>query len=160
MRRSSVLRATLVATLAIAAAACSSDDGGDDDTTFNCEADLRDEPFVADLARMGAGGVTFTIVSGDPVQLVRGTNTWTVDVAKDGAPVLGVDASLKLTPFMPDHQHGTGVRAVWTPVDGVPGRYQVGPINLWMPGIWEVTIEATPTGSPRDSVLFKFCLTA
>lgn len=157
-----MLRASVVVALAIApaATACSSDDGGDDDTTYNCEADDRDEPFLANLTRVGAGGVRFTIVEGAPVQLVRGTNTWTLVVDKDGAPLTGVDASLKLTPFMPDHQHGTGVKAVWTPVDGMPGRYQVGPINLWMPGIWEITIEATPTGLPRDAVLFKFCLTA
>lgn len=157
MRRSTVLRLALAALLL--ASACG-DDGTDPDTTFNCELDQRDEPFTANMARTGPGGVTFTIVSADPVSLVRGINTWMVDVKKDGVPLEGADATLKMTPFMPDHQHGAGTRPVFTPVEGTPGRYQVAPINLWMPGIWEITIEATPTGSTRDSVLFKFCLTA
>lgn len=164
MRTRTVLRLSAVLALALGSmtsvAACGGDDAADDDTTFNCEADTRDEPFTANLARTGAGGVTFTIVSGDPVQLVRGTNTWTVDVSKDGQPVTGADATLKLTAFMPDHGHYAGVRAVWTPVAGTPGRYTVTPVNIWMPGIWEITLEVTPPGGTRDSVLFKFCLTA
>jgi len=158
MRSFTMVRLTLAAL--VFAAACGGDDDVDPDTTYNCETDDRDEAFTANLERTGAGGVSFTIVEGSPVQLVRGENAWTIYVAKDGAPLTGVDSSLKLTPFMPDHQHGTGVRAIWHPIAGMPGYYDVSPINLWMPGIWEVTIEATPTGAARDSVLFKFCLTA
>lgn len=159
MRSPAVLRSLVLALALAPLAACGHDDH-DDEQMFNCDLDERDEPFTANLARTGPGGVTFTIVSADPVQLVRGINTWTIDVQKDGAPLTGVDATLKLTPFMPDHLHGAGVQPQWMPVAGTPGRYQVTPINLWMPGIWEITIEATPTGSPRDSVLFTFCLTA
>lgn len=148
----------VVAALALALAACAGDDGGDD-TTYNCEADDRDEPFTANNARDGASGVRFTIVSADPVLPIRGNNTWIVDVARDGQPVAAGDGLLELTPFMPDHRHGTGIKAIWTPDPSVPGRFSVSPINLWMPGVWELTFVQTPTVGLRDQVMFTFCIT-
>ena len=149
----------LGALVAAALLAGCADDAPADDTTYNCEADDRDEPFTINLARTGAGGTRFTIVSAEPALPVRGDNTWVVDVDVGGAPVNAGDGELKLTPFMPDHRHGTGVKPIWTPDPAVPGRYAVGPINLWMPGVWELTFEATPTGGTRDPVVFTFCLT-
>ncbi len=148
-------RLALVAALA-AAAACS-DEHGDDDTTYNCDTDDRDEPFVAGNTRTGAGGVTFTIVSATPALPIRGDNTWVVDVSRGGAPL--TDVTPKLVPFMIDHMHGAGKTPVWTPDGTVPGRYTVSEIYLWMPGLWRLTFEATPTGGQRDTVEFLFCLT-
>ena len=148
----------VVAALALALAACAGDDGGDD-TTYNCEADDRDEAFTIDLARTGAGGVRFTIVSAVPALPIRGDNAWVIDVDRGGAPLTATDATFKLTPFMPDHRHGTGIKTIWTPDPVTPGRFTVSPINLWMPGVWEVTFEETPTGGARDQVVFTFCIT-
>lgn len=155
MRSRPVLRAALV--LALVPAAACSDDVPPDDTTYNCDADDRDEPFAVGLERMGPGGTLFTIVSADPVQPRRGNNFWQIRVMRSGAPVTDA-AALKVTPFMPDHGHSPSVRATWTPRTEA-GHYDVGPINLWMPGVWELTFEDTPAGMPRDSVLFTFCIT-
>lgn len=153
--RISTFAPLVVAALALAGCA---DDGGDD-TKYNCEIDDRDEPFTINLGRDGANGVRFTIVSADPVLPARGANTWTIDVTRDGQPVAVSDGMLQLTPFMPDHRHGAGVTPVWTPDPSVPGRYSVTPINLWMPGVWELTFVQTPTTGLRDQVLFTFCIT-
>jgi hypothetical protein len=63
---------------------------------------------------------------------------------------------MKATPFMPDHGHGTGVKAVVTPT-GSDGRYEVAPLYLFMPGYWEVTL-TVQTGAVRDDVVFPVCI--
>jgi len=150
------LRGFLAVALALGAlGACTGDDHGDP-STYNCEADDRDEAFTAGMQKSGAGGLVFTLVSSTPAPPARDDNTWVVEVTNGGAPLDGV---LKVTPFMPDHRHGTPIVPVITPVPGTPGRFTVAPVNLWMPGLWEITLEATPTGGTRDSAIFRFCIT-
>jgi hypothetical protein len=57
---------------------------------------------------------------------------------------------------MPDHGHGTPIEAITTPV-GSGGEYAVTPLNLWMPGLWRVTVTLSD-GSPVDSVEYFFCI--
>lgn len=149
------LRLACLAPLLAAAAACAGDDG-DHGTTYNCEAEDRDEVFTAGMQKTGAGGMTFTLVSSTPAPPGRDDNTWIIDVATGGAPFAG---PVVVTPFMPDHNHGTPIEAVVTPVAGTPGRYEAAPVNLWMPGLWEITVEAQPTATTRDSAVFRFCIT-
>jgi hypothetical protein len=159
MRTAPMLTTVAGIGLLVMAVGCSSDDSDPYPTTYNCDADDRDEAFTANMARTGSGTTLFTIVSAQPALPIRGDNTWIIDVAKSGAPMTAADATFNLTPFMPDHRHGSGIKPVWTPDAAVPGRFSVGPINLWMPGIWELTFDATPTAAPRDSVKFTFCIT-
>jgi hypothetical protein len=134
-------------------------DGADDDgsATYNCEAETRDEQFLAGMQKLGAGGVQVTLVSATPAPPGRDDNTWVIDAARSGTPLAG--ATVTVRPFMPDHQHGTSVPVVVTPDAAMAGRYQLSPINLWMPGLWEITIDVTPAGGQRDSVVFRFCIT-
>lgn len=136
---------------------CSDDAGDDGGATYNCEAETRDEQFLAGMQKVGAGGVQVTLMSATPAPPGRDDNTWVIDVAQGGAPL--ADATIEVTPFMPDHRHGTSVAVVVTPDATTPGRYELSPINLWMPGLWEITIEVTPAGGARDSVVFRFCIT-
>jgi len=71
--------------------------------------------------------------------------------------VIGVLTSV--VPRMPDHQHGT------TPVGMMPagsGTYTLNPVNLYMAGYWEVTvnISATDAGgtTTTDSAMFPLCV--
>jgi hypothetical protein len=145
------------ASLAFAVGACS-DDGGDDGTaTYNCEAEQRDEQYLAGMQKVGPGGVQVTLVSATPAPPGRDDNTWEVELAQGGAPLVG--ATVAVRPFMPDHQHGTSVAVVVTPDPTTAGRYELSPLNLWMPGLWEITIDVTPAGGTRDSVVFRFCIT-
>ncbi len=61
------------------------------------------------------------------------------------------------TPLMPDHGHGTPINAEVTELT-TPGEYEVTPVNLWMPGLWEITIEVTNGADVSDAVTFAFCI--
>ena len=134
-----------------------SDMPGDDDASYNCETETRDDEFVVGLTKPGAmEKLQFALTSAMPAPPSRGDNTWTLQL--DGAAGPMSSAAITVTPFMPDHQHGTpitvGVEAMPT-----PGQYKLTPINMWMPGLWEVTISASAGEPPvEDSVVFRFCI--
>lgn len=146
----------LVALLAPVATACSGDHSmNGDDEPVNCAAITDDDEFVIGLSKPGEAGIlTFTIMSGDPAPPIRGDNAWVVEITAAGAPV--TNASIAVTPFMPAHGHGAGKPAVVQPMPD-PGQYELSPINLWMPGVWETTIDVT-SASGNDQVTFKFCI--
>lgn len=98
----------------------------------------------------------FTLVAADPSPPDPvNDNTWTVKVSDaSNAPVS--DLTVWLTPFMPDHDHGT------SPPDfaGAPtendGEYLIGPFALPMPGAWEFTLSAEDGEGSSDEVVFLF----
>ncbi|HTM19107.1 MAG TPA: FixH family protein [Kofleriaceae bacterium] len=139
--------------LALCAAACG---GGDDDTTpSQCADETRALAYVPGMAVDGAQEQFMVmLVDADPAPPAKGDNYWMIMVhAMDtGDPVDG--AVLEVTPFMPDHGHGTSIVPVVTP-DTEPGTYIVDPINLWMPGLWEVRIDVD---DGADLITFPFCI--
>ena len=68
---------------------CSDDAGDDGGATYNCEAETRDEQFLAGMQKVGAGGVQVTLMSATPAPPGRDDNTWVIDVAQGGAPLAG-----------------------------------------------------------------------
>ena len=106
----------------------------------------------------------FKLMSADPATPSRQQRgTWVIQINWEatGAPVTG--ASLTVTPFMPDHQHGPGdytpqVQELVAPAP--PGQYQISDINTWMPGYWEITIDAMTPDKVEDSAVFKVCVDA
>lgn len=82
-------------------------------------------------------------------------NQWRVAIETlDGQRQSGCE--LDVTPFMPVHQHGSGqpdVRPSTEPTE--PGVYDVGPINLFMPQLWEFTFEVS-CAELKDVVKFAF----
>jgi hypothetical protein len=141
------------ALLLAALAACSGDDS--DDGSVNCDLEDRDDEFLAGMQKVGAGGMTFTLVSATPSPPGRDDNTWVIDIATGAGPFAG---EVTVVPFMPDHRHGTPIEVIVTPEAGTPGRFNATPINLWMPSLWEITVRATPTGGTTDSAVFRFCV--
>lgn len=143
--------------LVLGLGACSSEGGDDDGTSYNCAAETRDDEFVTGLAKPGdAGRIEFKLLSSDPAPPSRGDNTWIVALSTMAAPATPVTgAAMSVTPFMPDHEHGSGKAVVITPMTEA-GQYQLEPVNLWMPGLWEVRIQVT--GVDGDRAVFKFCL--
>jgi hypothetical protein len=71
-----------------------------------------------------------------------------------GGAVTG--AEVIATPYMPDHGHGTPIKVNVSAIP-IPGQYELAPVNLWMPGYWEISIGAM-LGGARDSAVFKFCI--
>lgn len=136
------------------------DDAALPDAGYNCELEERDDEYVAGMEKVGAEGMTFRLVSSDPAPPSRYDNTWVIEIVDDTGAAVD-DGDVEVTPFMPDHGHGTSIPAVITPDPDVDGRYLVEPVNMFMPGLWEVTIRATPAGGTavdRDSAVFTFCI--
>lgn len=140
--------------LTLFAAACSSDHH--EEGPYNCAAEDRDDEFVAGIEKTGMSGtLTFKLLEATPAPPARGDNTWVLQLTSAAAaPVTG--AAMIVTPFMPDHQHGTPTSVVIEPMTEA-GKYKLAPINMWMPGLWQTTIEAQ-SGSDTDKAVFAFCI--
>lgn len=150
------MRTVVAMTLISLAAACSSDSSsGDDGVSYNCADETRDDVFVAGIEKPGmAGKLTFKILEASPAPPARGDNTWTLQLTSASGAVDG--AAMVVTPFMPDHQHGTPSPVVIEPMVGQPGTYKLEPVNMWMPGLWQTTIQVE--GADADKAVFAFCI--
>jgi hypothetical protein len=154
---------SLAAMLAIMAPACSSgsNGGGSSGTATTqasvCASDPRATAYAVGLsAKATDGAFAVSFVDAEPAPPSKGENTWTVKIADgSGQPVSG--ATVAVTPFMPDHGHGSSIVPQVTPM-GSDGTYQVSLLELFMPGIWQVTFTITPASGPADTVLFTFCV--
>ena len=154
------MRPLLLACLAACGGSKSSQPDADI-TSFNCAADTRGETYAPGLDHPEATA-DFKLLSSNPAPPSRGNNTWLLQInamaaGVVGDPMAGLENDMTVTPFMPDHQHGSPIDAVITPVANMPGQYQLDPVNLWMPGVWQTTI-AFNNGTTQSSTVFTFCL--
>ena len=144
----SLVRVWLIAALALA---CSSPSSGAPPAF--CASDPRVEAFSLGLQSVGAGGTKVAIESATPSVVQQGLNEWTVSIHDaSGAPV---DGTVTITPYMPDHGHGSPTLATITPKGG--GDYDISGINLSMRGVWQITI-AVQSATVSDSAVFTFCV--
>jgi hypothetical protein len=153
--------AALVA--AFGAAGCGGGHAGPDaNEALACETSKRGDTFAVGLEHMGMNAAyKFTLMSADPATPSRQQRgTWVIQINWEatGAPVTG--ASLTVSPFMPDHQHGPGAYTPQIQALPTPGQYQISDINTWMPGYWEITIDAMTPDKVEDSAVFKVCVDA
>jgi hypothetical protein len=156
------MRLLMLAPFVFAAAACH---GGemtpDADEALACMTSGRGDNYAVGLQHTGTNqAYVFKMMSAMPAPPARNLNTWVIQISWEatGAPVTG--ASLNVSPFMPDHQHGPGAYTPQVQELTTPGQYQISDINTWMPGYWEVTIDATTPDKIEDSAVFKFCIPA
>ncbi|HEY2515142.1 MAG TPA: FixH family protein [Polyangiaceae bacterium] len=126
-----------------------------------CATDPRAESFVSGIQAKGASGAaSVTIDSATPSTPIKGNNEWIVSVTDaQGAPLDGL--TITVSPFMPDHGHGSSITPQIAPLGG--GKYDITLINLFMPGIWQITLTlATPGDGGQaqaiDSAVFTFCI--
>jgi hypothetical protein len=148
----------LLAVSLVHLAACSGHSShGDDDPSVNCANEPTADELVVGLQKTGEAGVLdFQLLSATPAPPARGDNEWIVQITAiaGGPPVTG--ATIAATPFMPSHQHGTPIAVQVEPLP-TDGQYKLAPINLWMPGLWETTIEVeSPSGA--DLVVYRVCI--
>jgi hypothetical protein len=158
--------ASILASILVPVSGCSGGQAGPDaDEAVACMTSGRGDTFAVGLKHTGVNTVyDFKLMSADPATPSRQQRgTWVIAISWEatGAPVTG--ASLIVTPFMPDHQHGPGaytpqVLELATPAS--PGQYQISDINTWMPGYWEVTINAMTPDKLEDTAVFKVCVNA
>lgn len=123
--------------------------------TVDCTHDARAMTFASDLSAMGQQKIfQVRLANAIPAPPARGNNAWRVEILDaKGAPVQG--ASVKVTPYMPDHKHGT--QAVPTATQEADGSFSVTPLYLFMPGLWTVTFDVSD-GTSTDSAVFAFCI--
>ena len=121
-----------------------------------CAGEVAAEPYAAGLVKVGAAGVfTVELASSLPAPPAKGDNRWTLKVRDDhGSPVEG--ATVSVVPYMPAHGHGAATDPVVTP-SGAPGEYLADPVNLSMPGVWEITVTVAGDGG-TDTAGFVFCV--
>jgi hypothetical protein len=153
----SSIRLVTALVIGASAAACGGNSTATQPDAFSdCSTDPRAETFVAGMHKVGSqGAITFKLMTAAPVTPSRGLNAWQLDLV-DGTGAAIAGAAVKVTPYMPDHQHDAGV--IPTVTEPTAGHYQLDSINLWMPGVWQTTIEATPAGGAKDVAVFSFCI--
>ncbi|MEZ4362500.1 MAG: FixH family protein [Kofleriaceae bacterium] len=148
------MRSGFYALLGLTFLACG--ESSPDDVKVNCATETRSDNIVSGLEKVGAAGqLTFRLMGTTPAPPKRPDNTWIIHLEQAGAAVDGAALAVKL--YMPDHDHGTGVKPVISAA-GTAGDYKVDQLNLWMPGLWELTFEATPAGGTKDQAVFRACI--
>lgn len=153
---------TLILSVFLCVACGAGTDEGDDNLP-SCEEDVRDEAYVAGINKSGAAGYTLRLMDSNPAPPSKGDNIWSLDLT-DPAGATAAGLGLSLRAFMPDHGHGSPVKPEVT--DNGDGTYTIDPVNLFMPGYWEVSLTVVDLGATEspdddidlDSVMFKFCV--
>jgi len=149
----------LLSALSLLLLACGDDSGGTGGAggnTIGCMNDPRAMIYTADmmLPMSVSGNLKFELVNSMPGPPIKGTDTWMLKLLDhNNQPVTG--AMLKVTPFMPDHGHGTSVVPTITPMGD---SYQISNLYLFMAGLWMVTIEVDASAAGADTGVFYFCI--
>lgn len=101
------------------------------------------------------GNITVELTDAAPSPpVVRLDNIWWLKLSDaDGAAVSG--AQLVASPYMPKHQHGSAEVVV---EEQSEGEYQLSPIELIMPGVWEIPLSITSEGEQTSETTFRFCI--
>jgi hypothetical protein len=138
------------------------DDSGNqwsEDTWYSEVCGEPGETYTAGISHEGDLGVLeFILVDTDPTPPDKGDNSFRIQVNDMalGVPVDG--ASVIITPFMPEHGHGTSPEYHETAPAGEAGQYQSDVIDLFMAGLWEINFSADQGGVTLDLSTFRFCL--
>ena len=136
--------------------ACADDGGGTNDIKVNCDLETRDDDWVIGLTKPGSEGVLSFEVVDTTIPAVY-DNRWVIQVNQTAGTAAPVEnATLDITSHMPDHGHNSPIPPDVTAMP-TAGQYELSPIYLPMPGLWEVTIQATAQ-TASDAVVFRVCI--
>lgn len=146
-----------VALAVVALFGCSNqqgDHGSGSPETSECSGEFDSyEPGMSRQAEPGELTVELVESQPAPPSVSKDSAWWLRLSDADGAPLLG--AELLVTPFMPAHQHGSAEVVVEALADG---EYKLSPIELSMPGVWEIPVSITPPDGETSETTFRFCL--
>jgi hypothetical protein len=155
-RSSLACRLVACAVTLIASAACSSDPepAPTPAQTSSCAQEARADRYLVGLQKKTSGGLSVSLMTAEPAPPAKGNNAWTLQLFDaSGAPIEGADVSL--TPYMPDHAHGSAVKPEVKAQGG--GNYGVSRIYLPMSGFWEFTVTVV-RGGVSEEAKFGFCI--
>lgn len=155
MRRPPGTFPCVAVTIILAACAPEEDDDGVDQPA-TCEGVEDVDEYAPGMELTGAAGYTVALDRARPAPPAKGDNQWDLTITDpDDARA---DVALEVLPFMPEHNHGSAVPVVVEP-GGDVGEYVASPINLFMAGRWEITMEISDTEDALvDEVVFAFCV--
>lgn len=118
-----------------------------------------DSGTTTDAFRLGmekstdSGQFIVRLVDAQPAPPDEGENVWTLEIEnQEGALQSSLAGSL--TPWMPEHGHGTNPASYDLVLQDDDTTYKVGPFTLTMPGIWELRIHFS--APQEDNVVFTF----
>ena len=117
--------------------------------------DPRAQTYVPGMSVSAADGAQLVLVSAAPAPPVRFENVWSVQFLNAQDQPLAV-SEVRVEPFMPDHGHGTPQPPLPVAGENV-GGYDMGPFDLWMPGVWEMRISADH-GETTSTAVMTFCI--
>lgn len=95
--------------------------------------------------------VTLTLLSADPAVVSVGENRWELELD----PAQSEDCTAQVTPWMPDHGHGSSVGEVTFS----PTSLAVEELELSMGGYWEIEV-SLQCADTEDLVLIPLCVDA
>lgn len=149
----------LALVLALPTLGCGDHQHPTDGGSSTCTADPRAMAYSANLTLTGKAGALKTVLaSSEPSPPYKGDNTWMVKL-QDAVTNAALDgATINAVPYMPDHNHFSPYKVVVTPMGGGSGLYQLKPVNLFMAGIWEVTLSVTTAEGKADQTMFSICI--
>jgi len=142
---------------ALSLAGCGNgDDTAKPSSTANdeCSGDFDTfEPGMTKLAK--PNDVTVELTDAEPSPpVVRSDNIWWLKLSDaDGNALVG--AQVVASPYMPKHQHGSAEVVV---EEQSEGKYQLSPIELIMPGVWEIPLSITTADGLASETTFRFCI--
>ena len=99
---------------------------------------------------------TITLSAASPAPPDIGNNDWTIQVSDQSSNALE-SATITLTPFMPEHGHGTSPADFNGVATDTVGTYSIKDFPLTMSGIWQITIDVNDN-SNNDKAVFTFCV--
>jgi hypothetical protein len=159
-------RRALAIALGLLAAACGSSSSGGSTTSTStatttvesvCASDPRATPFAEGMTVKSAdGAVAVRVDHADPAPPTKGTDALSITVL-DGAGKPLDGATVALSPYMPDHRHGASVTPKVT-AGAAPGAFDVADVELFMPGIWQLTFRVTPKGGAAHDAVLTLCV--
>lgn len=144
-------------TLATAVTACGEDPPAPV-TPSACDGQTVDT-YAPGMTKPSEGGhFTVVLVESTMVPPDRGDNRFklrVVDSAGNAVP----DATVVVRPWMPNHGHGSTPESFTPIATGNPGELEVGPINFFMPGLWELRVTVSSVAmDASERATFAFCV--
>jgi hypothetical protein len=127
-----------------------------DTNDASCAQETRDDTYELGLEKSGEH-VTVRFVDAVPAPPARFDNMWMLEVVDATTNMPLVEVDLEVEPYMPDHMHGTSIACEVTAMPE-PGQVKLEPVNLFMPGMWEVRLNFTLDEGLEDQVVFRFCV--
>jgi hypothetical protein len=156
--RSTVACVVLLVPTALSAVACESTTDTktvDSSVTVDCSTDSRAQTYSSGMAAMGhQKNFQIQLTNSVPAPPARGNDSWSFKVLDANGQMVS-DATVNVTPYMPDHKHGTQV--VPTITQEPDGSFTLSPLYFFMPGLWTITFDIT-SGTSTDSAVFGFCV--